>query len=86
MLLLLIFIFIERVASRPIISEIPDQEVLVGSNAMFECRVVSDLTPHVMWVKLENNNYTDLQASERLQIVAVSIVCHLEKPLFKTNS
>ncbi|XP_071793645.1 fibroblast growth factor receptor-like isoform X3 [Asterias amurensis] len=60
----------ERVASRPIISEIPDQEVLVGSNATFECRVVSDLTPHVMWVKLENNNYTDLQASERLQIVA----------------
>lgn len=55
--------FEERLAARPIIApEYPKNlTVFVGENATFECPVLSDLQPHIEWVRhcLINGSYED---------------------------
>ncbi|XP_017472680.1 PREDICTED: fibroblast growth factor receptor homolog 1-like [Rhagoletis zephyria] len=48
----------DRLRSRPIHSDkFPqNQTVLTNSSAYFECRVVSDLEPHIFWVKYNTPN------------------------------
>ncbi|XP_022080786.1 fibroblast growth factor receptor-like isoform X2 [Acanthaster planci] len=61
----------ERIATRPIITELTDQEVVVGSNVSFECKVVSDATPHIVWLKMEApKNFTQLQTmKDKLDLI-----------------
>ncbi|XP_038046161.1 fibroblast growth factor receptor-like isoform X2 [Patiria miniata] len=61
----------ERIATRPIISQIDDQEVVVGSNVSFECKIVSDATPHIVWLKMEKpGNVSQLQTmTDRLDLI-----------------
>ncbi|XP_050334884.1 fibroblast growth factor receptor homolog 1 [Bactrocera neohumeralis] len=48
----------DRLRSRPIHSDkFPqNQTVLTNSSTHFECRIVSDLEPHIYWIKYKHNN------------------------------
>ncbi|XP_011193707.1 fibroblast growth factor receptor homolog 1 [Zeugodacus cucurbitae] len=57
----------DRLRSRPIHSDkFPqNQTVLTNSSAYFECRVVSDLEPHIFWIKYKQKNES-IENLERL--------------------
>lgn len=57
----------DRLRSRPIHSDkFPqNQTVLTNSSAYFECRIVSDLEPHIFWIKYKQQNES-IENLERL--------------------
>ncbi|XP_075223226.1 fibroblast growth factor receptor homolog 1-like isoform X2 [Lycorma delicatula] len=51
---------IERLHHSPILTEAPqNQTVVLGTNASFTCKILSDLHPHIGWFKGQLNNIND---------------------------
>ncbi|KAK0397512.1 hypothetical protein QR680_002151 [Steinernema hermaphroditum] len=56
----------DRMRSKPIILEhvLMNRTVDVNSTVNFTCKVISDLTPHFMWVRLEEHNNSLIYVNE----------------------
>jgi len=56
----------------PIITESPrNQTAYVGDSVTFRCTILSDLQPHIQWVKhyAVNGSYTDVNGSWYLTVL-----------------
>ncbi|XP_019758876.1 fibroblast growth factor receptor homolog 1 isoform X2 [Dendroctonus ponderosae] len=72
---------IERYHNTPILTQSPDNlTVLTGSKARFQCKFVSDLHPHMTWLKLapENNSSDEIQPKSSItpEELEISNVTH----------
>lgn len=68
---------LERLHHRPILTEAPQNlTALIGTAAFFTCKVLSDLHPHVGWVRgiLNDSNLNDFNISD---LVKVFVQCML---------
>lgn len=62
---------LERLHHRPILTEAPQNlTALIGTAASFTCKVLSDLHPHVGWVRgiLNDSNLTDFNISDLVKV------------------
>lgn len=63
-----------RLPHPPIILEAPkNQTIYVGDNVTFVCHILSDLQPHVQWLKhyLINGSYTDSNGTAYVNVIRV---------------
>ncbi|RZF43116.1 hypothetical protein LSTR_LSTR001294 [Laodelphax striatellus] len=59
---------IERLHHSPILTEAPQNSTMVvGSNATFKCKILSDLHPHIGWFKGQVNNVNDTSANSSVK-------------------
>jgi hypothetical protein len=60
---------VERLRSKPIIvpNVLVNQTVDVNSTVNFTCKVISDLTPHIVWMRVDpiNDSYVQWNATYR---------------------
>ena len=71
----------ERFPHKPVITELRNATVLRGDGAVFECRVISDLTPYIVWYKHYdiNGSYVNSTGDAYAQVIEVSCL-HISIP------
>ncbi|XP_072177345.1 fibroblast growth factor receptor-like isoform X2 [Diadema setosum] len=73
----------ERLAVKPIMTQMKNMTAVVGSTATFECRVVSDLTPHFVWLRYyhEDNQTHIKDIDDHIKILEL----HSDKNMEEVN-
>jgi len=65
---------LERFPHKPVITEMRNATVFRGEGAFFECHVISDLTPYILWYKHYdiNGSYVNSTGAAYAKVIEVS--------------